>query len=80
MSISRPPSAQGTGWTVTAQQETSEVGPSGRVESGYRIAFTTAKGVQGTVFVARSQYNPDNVRAQLAAHAAELDQVQGMSG
>lgn len=69
-----------TGWTVTSQVEQPGPGPDGRLVDGYKVSFRTGAGVNASVFLPRAQYTPDNVRAEIAAAAAQLDQVQGMSG
>ena len=74
------PNAPQTAWRIVGQQETTSQGPDGRIGPGYQIAFTTEKGVRGTVFVPRDMYSPDNVRAIVAAQAYQIDQVQGMTG
>lgn len=74
------PDAPDTGWTVTAQQEQVGIGADGRATNGYRIQFTTGKGVNGSVFIPMDRYNPTNVKAAIAAHAHQLDEVQGLTG
>lgn len=69
-----------SGWTVTSQQETFEQGPAGTMARGVRVYFTLASGPGGSVFIPDAQYNPDNVRAAIAAKAHLLNQVQGLSG
>lgn len=74
------PNAPATGWEVTAQQETFATGPAGRVEKVVRVMFTTGKGTTASVDVPMNQYNPANVRAAVAAYAAQLDEVHGLKG
>lgn len=74
------PDAPATGWAITSQQETLQPGPGGRVTEGIVVRFTTARGQEGSVFLARGLYTPINVRAAVAAHAAVLDQVANLSG
>jgi hypothetical protein len=67
-------------WTVTGQAP--GVGPDsqGRTVQGITVQFVTGLGVPGSVFIPRAQYAPDAVKAAIAAHAADLDAVQGLSG
>ena len=74
------PNAQATGWNVTEQQRTMGLDGRGQPSDGYEVYFVTAKQVRGSVFIPLSMYNPTNVRAQVAQHAYELDQVQGLTG
>lgn len=74
------PNAPEGGWMVTGQVQTTELGADNRAVTGYRVSFTTGKGAQGSVFVPVNRYTPDNVRAEIAAHAHQLDQVQVMTG
>lgn len=74
------PDAGVTGWNVEGQQETTELDARGRAVTGYRIEFRTGKGQRGSVFLPKSQYNPTNVRAAIAAQAGQLDEVAGLSG
>lgn len=76
----RPPVNPTVTWAVTSQQETVDKGPDGRLTSGYRVFFTTQSGVQGSVFVPKAMYSVANVRAAIAGHARELDQVQSDGG
>jgi hypothetical protein len=52
----------------------------GQVQEGFRVMFTTGKGQQGSVFVPKARYTPDNVRAEIAAAAHQLDQVADLTG
>lgn len=70
-----PPNMPNVKYTVTSQTEVPGPGPDGRLTDGYRVAFTTASGVNATVFVPRAQYSPGNVAALIAAHAHQLEQV-----
>ena len=76
----RPPVAGAITWTITYQQEVIGPGPDGRLAPGYTIGFRTQGGVNGSVFVTRAMYTAANVRAAIAEHARELDQVQAMGG
>lgn len=67
-------------WTITQQQETSDLGPANTYVSGVRITFRTALGVVGSVFVAATDYTPAKVRQLVGDKAAAVDAVQGMTG
>lgn len=75
-----PPNAPQSNWRVTGQTEVMQPGPGGTVVDGYKVSFTTQGGVEASVFIPRSLYTPDNVRASIAAAAHQLDLVQGMTG
>lgn len=62
-------------WRVDSQSPTTRVSPTGQVEDGYDIAFTTGLGQPGTVFVANARYTPANVKAVIAARAAQIDAI-----
>lgn len=72
------PAAQAAAYTVNSQTPTTGIGPDGRPVEGYKVSFTTAKGAQGYVFVPYAMYSAANVKAMIAPHAIELDQVQGL--
>ena len=74
------PNAPTTGWNVDYQQETVGLDASGRTVPGVKVGFITGKGVRSSVFIPQTLYTPTNVRAQIAAMAAQVDEVQGMSG
>lgn len=74
------PDAPQTGWEILDQQETVDEGPSGSIVRGMRVYFRTGKQLRGSVFIPINQYTPTNVRAAVAALAAQLDQVQGSTG
>lgn len=74
------PNAPQTGWEVTAQTETFTAGASGRVEKVMRVMFTTGKGTTASVDIPLNVYNPANVRAAIAAYAAQLDEVHQLKG
>jgi hypothetical protein len=66
-------------WTVTAQTETVGSTTTGQIARGYQVAFRTAGGQQGSVFVPRAQYTADVVRALITEHARELDAIAGLT-
>lgn len=62
-------------WTVTGQTPRERIDPTGNVVSGYDVAFATAAGHVGTVFVPMARYRPDLVAADVDALAVQLDAV-----
>lgn len=74
-----PPPAPSSGWTVTAQTPTQGLGPAGHFVPGMNVSFITGAGIEGTVFVPQLRYSPENVAAAIAAQAAGLDAVTGLS-
>lgn len=66
-------------WTVTYQQESQQVDTGNRVVKGVTVGFQTGTGQQGSVFVPDTQYTPDQVRTAIAARAAQLDTIAGMT-
>lgn len=69
-----------TGWQVEYQQETVDLGPDGRAVQGIKVGFVTKSGVHASVFLAKGDYSPDNVRAEIANAAAQIEQVHGLTG
>lgn len=74
------PAAAQPGWTVTGQQESTEVTQDSRVVSGVRVYFTTASGVQASVFVPQLQYSADFVRTAIAQKVATIEEINGLGG
>lgn len=70
---SRPPSAAPNGGRIVSQQRNTRPGPNQTIEAGYDVAFKTAKGVDGVVFVPEARYTTDNVLAAVRAAANQLD-------
>lgn len=70
---------QQASWSVVAQQQQTKVGPTGVLDDGFNVLFTTGNGHTGSVFVPMSQYNVDNVRALVQAQANLLDAVGALS-
>lgn len=74
------PNTTGTGWTVTGQQESTEL-YQGSATRGMRVSFQTGRGLAGSVFVPLAMYsNPENVRAAIAQYVAQMHQVQDLTG
>lgn len=80
MAPDKQPNSMGTGWTVTDQQETTDLGPDGRATIGVRVNFKTTKGITGSVFVPRAMYSVANVQAAISDYVAQLHAVAGLSG
>lgn len=67
-------------WVITAQMETTDVGPQGTYVSGVKVTFRTAAGVMGSVFVPQADYTVDRIRALINERAAVMDNVAGLTG
>ena len=74
------PNAPQSGWSDVTQTPGLGLDGYGRAVQGYTVRFRSGKGVPGELFIPLSRYTPDNVRAEIAAHAAQLDAIQEMSG
>ncbi len=74
------PNAPMTGWSIVNQQETFERDASGQVVPGVRVYFQLADGPAGSVFLPRTRYNAVNVRAEVAAAAAQMREVHNLTG
>lgn len=65
--------------TVTSQSEQVALGPQGTAEAGVRVYFTTAKGVKGSVWLSKAQFNEGAVQDAIREQAGLLDRIQGAS-
>ena len=74
------PNAGPLGVSDISQMETVGMNPQGRPVPGYQVSFRSSRGVLGSVFVPKDRYSVLNVRAAIADHARELDQVQALAG
>lgn len=74
-----PNASDATSWKVTGQLETTRVQQTGPPVQGMQVFYQTGKGHSGSVFVPQSQYNAHNVRALVAAAAANMDAVGMLS-
>lgn len=74
------PDTGATGWHDVSQQETTELDAKGQPTRGYRVYFTTNENHAGSVFVPQNMYSVVNVRAAIAAQAAQLDAVGKLTG
>lgn len=75
-----PTDATPPAWAITQQLETTDLGPAGAYVSGVRVTFRTVSGVTGSVFVPHTDYTVDAVRRAVAARAAVLEDVAGLTG
>ncbi len=67
-------------WTVVYQQETSTIGPNGHFVDAMAVTFKTRSGVQAKVVIPLSQYTADNVKKEIDAYVAEINQVHTLAG
>lgn len=63
-------------WTVTQQQETTELGPTGTYVQGVRVYARTPAGDLVSVFVPSDQYDVATVTAALAAKVATANMIR----
>lgn len=78
MTLSTQPAA--SGWKIIGQRQTQQLAPGAQFPvPGVDVTFITGHGVQGTVFVPMTQYNPDSVAALVATQAALADSVQTLT-
>lgn len=80
MAPGQTPNSTGTGWTVTGQQETTEIWTDQKPHRGVRVQFTATAGGSGSVFLPDELYQPANVRAAIAQRVAAMNEVGGLSG
>lgn len=62
-------------WSVTSMTPRDQINDSGIVVDGYNVAFITAGGHSGTVFVPKANFRPDTVAAAVDPLAQTLDAV-----
>jgi hypothetical protein len=67
-------------WQVISQTETSRLDASGRVQTGVLVRFRTINGLEGSVFVPDSAYNPVMVRTLIEEKLQSMLAVQNLSG
>lgn len=75
MPQSRPPAAPDIQVKDITQLETYKRDSSGRPVQGFDIEFTTPSGTRASVFVPSTRYNPENVKAEIMAKAAQVEAV-----
>ena len=63
--------------TITGQIETVGRDPAGAIVQGVTVHFQIQAGVNGSVFVPKSTFSTDTVRAAVRAAATQLDELQG---
>jgi hypothetical protein len=66
-------------WSVTGQQETSDIGPQGTYVPGVRVTFQLENGTVGQVFLAQADYSVEKARAAIAAKAATMAAVSSLT-
>lgn len=69
-----------TGYKVTAQVPTMQLGADGKPTEGINITITTGRGHTATQFVPRTQYRVETVRPLLDELAGHLDAVGDLGG
>ena len=71
--------ATSVSWRVVSQQETSEPGANGTYTKGVLVYFLLSSGANGSVFIPDAQYSIDNVKAAVAARAAQIASVGALT-
>lgn len=66
-------------WKVVSTQQATVVDPSGKPQVGQDVTYQLESGQGGTVFIQQSAFNPANVKAMVAASAANLAEVLGLT-
>lgn len=67
-------------WTITGTQETTGLTDQGTPAKGVLVSFKLDDGTAGTVFVPDTAFTPAHVTALVAARAASLVGVKGLTG
>lgn len=70
----------GTGWTVTDQQTEDKIGPGNQLQAGINVYFRTQYGANASVWLPRTAYSPESVRAAVTELATSLDSVHTLTG
>ncbi len=65
-------------WTVTAQRQTQDRGPGGRLQDVMEVTFSTLAGTEGTVRVPLDVYDPEVVRQMVDAYVDRIEAVEGL--
>jgi hypothetical protein len=73
------PSTPRPRWAVDSQTPRTRANATGTVEDGYDIAFHTADGHNGLVFVPKSKYTPAAVSAVIDQAAADVDTIGSLT-
>jgi hypothetical protein len=66
-------------YTIAYQQPKTALGGDGKAIDGIEVGFVTAAGDHGHVFIPRSRFNADTVKAAVNAHVDELNAVRALS-
>lgn len=66
-------------WSVVSQMPATRPGAGGRFEAGTTITFRTTSGAEGNVFVPNSVLNVETARRMIAAKAATLEGIAGLT-
>lgn len=66
-------------WTVTGQNEQTQIDPGGNPVKGVTVFYTTGAGHTGSVFVPYAQYTQANVRNLVNQAAAAMDSIGALT-
>lgn len=69
----------GPNWRVTGAVQTTAQAANGQFARGWEVTYQLDTGHTGTVFLPTNQFNPDSVKAAVAADAAQLYQVVNLT-
>lgn len=67
-----------SGWKVTHQRQTQDIGPGGAFIPIVEVFFTTGRGVAGSVKVPLTDYSPEGIYNAVAPLAASFDAVSSI--
>jgi hypothetical protein len=67
-------------WTITGTSESTGLTEQGTPSKGVTVSFKLDDGTAGTVFVPDPAFTPTNVTALVAARAAALASLKGLTG
>lgn len=67
-------------WTITGTSESTGLTDQGMPSAGVTVSFKLDDGTSGTVFVPNASFTPTAVQAAVAARAAALVAVKGLTG
>lgn len=73
------PNTRPAQWAVDSQTPRTRANATGTIEDGYDIAFSTAAGHNGVVYVPKSKYTPASVSAILQAEADKVDSIGSLT-
>ena len=79
MSMQGQPTADPNQWRVISQEMTTGQDPSGKAARGRRVTYQLFSGQTGSVFVPDGSFNPDTVRAAIAADAQNVAAVANLT-